>query len=307
MKVFNKGLILFLILLFSYVLVVTGAGATLRGNSISYESPGQIEGLANISLRNTPLVIADSVTGGLIAVFNAPSNFTAEIVSQMEVGNTTFFFPNTSTSLLGDVNNFDDINAQSRFRETNINNGTSASAAFVAVNDVGFTTAMGIGSSNFAFGGLELNNFGTIFHLSPAGFNFANGFFEGWNWIANLDDTNSSFNFSTAMQLSPGGNLNISGNLTINETAVYLFSEQPPGITGHVRMFCKSDNKCYIIRDDGTQRRLLDSGAGSDIIDEQWTFNVTPIFSDMIGTYVGGQAYACVYDNGTLFSSESAC
>ncbi len=143
----------------------------------------------------------------------------------MEVGNTSFFFPNTSTSLLGDVNNFDNINAQSRFRETNINNGTSASAAFVAVNDIGFTTAMGIGSSNFAFGGLDLNNFGTVFHNAPAGFNFANGFFEGWSWIANVNNNATSFNFTTAMDLRPEGNLEIAGNFTGDQFYGEMFVE----------------------------------------------------------------------------------
>lgn len=208
---------------------------------------------------------------------------------------------NTSSGFFGDVNNIDDINNQSRFKETNINNGTSASAGFVAENNLGHFVTFGIGSSNFEFGGNPFNNEGAILNAGPEKFNFANIAEKGWDWRSNVSGV-----FVESMQLSYDGNLNIS-NLTVDAKVNYIHSEQPDGIAGQVQMFCKVNDKCYIVRSDGTQRRLLDSGAGSEVIDYEITFDVAPVFSNLNGTYVGGQAHVCVYNNGTLFSSEAAC
>ncbi len=196
-----------------YMAFVTGAGTTLRGDVLTYDGLGVLDNIGVISLQNESLFIIDSETGFLKAYFNLPAG---EIPSFIQSENQSFF-SNTTTGFLGDVNNFDDINAQSRFKEKNLNNGSAASAAFVAENDVNFTTAFGIGSSNFAFGNTSFNNEGAIFHNAPSKFNYANGDFFGWNWRANQGGFQNSTDFVESMQLSPGGNLNIDGNFTGNQ------------------------------------------------------------------------------------------
>lgn len=315
MKTFTKGLILLGIVMFSYIFIVTGAGTTLRGDTLSFDNPGVLNSLQNITLDNTPLIITDKNTSGLIAIFNAPLNFAPAVAQDASSGNSTFFFPNTSISFLGDVNNFDDINNQSRFSETNINNGTSASAGFKAINNLDFFVTFGIGSENFEFGGVPFNNEGAILNAGPGKFNFANINFAGWDFRSNVSGT-----FVESMQLSGGGNLNIAGNFTVNNTIAFTHVEEADNETGFVRMFCKSNNRCFIMRDDGVERRLLDGGGGSIIIDEEYTFTIEPLFQNGVnissgqvvieefrGGYDGGQASVCVYNNGTLFVSGGTC
>lgn len=165
----------------------------------------------NVSLMNMdegPLIFATDSKA--FAVFNGNITQTLALVQtdptlEASAGTVSFF---------GSVNNIDNINDQSRFRETNLNNGTSATSAFVAVNDKGFSTSFGIGSSQFEFAGIEFNNDAAIFHDSPGKFNFANGRYTAWNWRANRDNSSILFNFTESMQLSPEGNLNVAGNFT---------------------------------------------------------------------------------------------
>ena len=95
---------------------------------------------------------------------------------------------------------------------------------------------------------------------------------------------------------------NIEMNLFFNHTNNSSFK------TGYVTMFCKPNNKCYIIRDDGTQRRLVDAGGGgvgSHLeFDEQMIFQNTTTFELLAGS---GSAFACINGTGDLFRNSSAC
>lgn len=93
---------------------------------------------------------------------------------------------------------------------------------------------------------------------------------------------------------------NIETNLFFNQTDNSSFK------TGYVTMFCKPNNKCFIIRDDGTQRRLVDAGGGESHIefDEQLTFENTTTFELLAGS---GSAFTCVDNSGNLFRNNSAC
>lgn len=201
-----------LILLFS-ILFIT---ATTSISDLEVRSPrGVYENITNVSfieVSNKTLIFFDTLGSRTVALFNAGPG---EIESTAAAIGIMGGFERSS-GFIGDVDNFDDVNAQSRFRETNLNNGTSASAAFVTRNDLGFTTAFGIGSSNFQFSGESFNSEGVVFHNAPTRFNYANGGFFGWNWIAN-NGNSTNFNFTETMQLSPGGNLNLLGNFTGNQ------------------------------------------------------------------------------------------
>lgn len=202
-----KIFILFLgvILLFSF----TNASVFISDELIDLGG-GRINDLSVISLVGEPLIFIDIVKEAPIAIFNSNESFVFSTAASMSVIN----FPNTTISFLGDVNNFDNIDAQSRFKETNLNNGSSASAAFTAVNDLGHTTAFGIGSSGFLFDGVPFFNEAAIFHNSPGKFNTANAFDFGWDWRANKLNGTGGFDFAESMQLSSRGSLNISGNFT---------------------------------------------------------------------------------------------
>lgn len=188
-------------------------GLMIKGDSVIYANPGELNNPTNIVLNDEPLFIFDDSTNQLKAYFNLPPDQdpSKDLLEFQPLINITE--SNSSTGFIGNVNNFDNINGQSRFKETNINSGTSASAAFVAENDIGFTTAFGIGSSNFQFAGTPFPNSAAVFHQSPGEFNFANGFKVGWNWIAN-NQSGAPFNFFQSMSLSPEGNLDILGNIT---------------------------------------------------------------------------------------------
>lgn len=58
-----------------------------------------------------------------------------------------------------------------------------------------------------------------------------------------------------------------------------------------------------------TNESLIKGNFAQDYITINGDFNTTGInkLHDLEGTYTGGSAYVCVYDNGTLFASEVAC
>lgn len=163
--------------------------------------------VGSLNLPGIPLVFRDGAR--IFALFNGNATFTTTTIQQTPVFNIT---NGTSTLFIGDVDNIDNVNGQSRFRETNLNNGTAATSAFTVVNDLGHSTAFGIGSSNFEFAGVPFPNEAAIFHDGPGEFNIANGYDYGWDWRANQLNQSGNFDFVESMQLSPRGNLNIDGN-----------------------------------------------------------------------------------------------
>ncbi len=200
-----------------YVVFVTGAGTLTRGNTLIYEGPGTLEGIQNLTTRNHSIIIRDNIDDTISAIFNAqPGELELEARSMASI-NSSAFFPNTSIGFFGDVDNFDDIDAFSRFKETNINNGTSASAGFSAVNDIGLTTNFGISSSNFITGGAGRPNQPTIISFSPEGFNYVNFFGGGWSWIDNPSKNFTDDPRLDVMNLSENGSLEILGNFTGNQ------------------------------------------------------------------------------------------
>ncbi len=95
-------------------------------------------------------------------------------------------------------------------------------------------------------------------------------------------------------------------------------TEIPEGKLGYVGMYCKDNNKCYIKRSNGVERRLVDSGAGSIVFDEELIIDNTTYFNSP--TYFNstvkfetsamqgiGNAFACLDSSGNLYRSSTAC
>lgn len=163
-----------------------------------------------IDMKDSPLTFIDSVNGRVAAIFNGNSTFVSPI-TQGDIGGV-----NTSqVTFLGDVSNFDNINSFSRFKETNLNNGSFAASGFTAENDIGFTITFGIGSSNFEIAGQSLPSAPAIQSFAPFNFRFINRLDEGFTWRANTNnDSTNGTSVVDIMDLDENGNLNISGNYT---------------------------------------------------------------------------------------------
>jgi len=192
------------ILIFAGIAVAT---TIITDKGITFDD-GNITGLRQIDLDNGPLIITDTSNGVISALFNLPL---PEIVTLAATDPMPINV--SSTSFFGDVNNFDNLNGNSRFTEHNLNNGTLATASFTANNNVGNRVAFGIGSSNFERAGINLNNNAFVALNSPGNFTFFNIFPTSWKWIAN-SEIPPSFNFQEIMLLDNVGNLDIAGNFT---------------------------------------------------------------------------------------------
>ncbi len=225
MKVFTKGLILLGIFMFAYIFVVSGAGTILKGDTLTYQGVGTLEGIRNIEMVNTSLIFGDNTDQTISAIFNAKLGDLPIQAQSMAVGNGSFFFPNTTTGFLGDVDNFDNVDALSRFRETNLNNGSSAVAGFTVQNDIGVTANFGIGSSNFMVGAANRSNQPAIVSFSGEGFNFVNFVGGDWEWVNNPSGDPTNTTRDIVMNLSSEGNLDIGGNFTGNQFYGEMFVE----------------------------------------------------------------------------------
>ncbi len=261
------------ILLFTSTFLVQAGVITFQGDEIRYGNLGILDNIQNISLQNDSLFIIDEENGFLKAYFNVPDG---EVLIPSII-NITFpdtFNSNTSTGFLGDVDNFDNQNAFSRFKETNLHNGTNASAGFIGVNNIGRSISLGIGSENFEFLNISLPNVGVLRLKAPSNMIFANDFLTSWLWATDLNNGSDFTNPFTSMILSPKGNLNISGNFTVNASVTFPHIESAATQANAVRMFCKSDDNCYLQLSNGDTRRLLDVPGGPTtlIFDELVTF-----------------------------------
>ncbi len=304
MKVFTKGVILLFVFSFVFILFVEARGTTLRGDVLSYNNPGVINNLQNITVQNHSLVIIDGVDGSLKAYFNAqPGQFPTVITQSFPPS----FSSNTTTGFIGDVDNFDNVNGFSRFKETNLNNGPDARSGFIAVNDIEDNITFGIASSNFKFGNRFLNRTGAVVLDAPNIMIFLNAQSRNCVWFTDNDPGPGIQTPMPVMNLSNDGDLGIDGNFTHNGTITFPHFSEPPPLTDHVLMWCESDNRCFFEEDDGDKRRILTSASGSDIIDYVIDFNVSPVMEFMNETFVGGSAYVCIWDNGSLYSSEAGC
>lgn len=134
--------------------------------------------------------------------------------------NDTFLvrFAVNNTQFIGDVENRHNLNNFSRFFEHNINSGNFATSVYTAQNDLDFNVHFGITSSGFDNGNVDiLANQGFLFFQTSNTTLFANGGNTGFKWLNNpsnsklFTDTNDDL-----MTLSNEGDLNITGNLTVN-------------------------------------------------------------------------------------------
>lgn len=194
-------------------------------------------------------------------------------------GNIRAIFGPNDTQFTGDVQNIDDVNSFSRFAETNLNSGAGAASVFTARNDVGQSVFLGVTSSGFNNGNPLLGaNIGFLFFNTTFDSVFANALDTGFVWLNNpLSTRQFSDTDDNLMSLSKDGFLTVSANittnnLTINDYISFGDKDEPVAIPNFVQMYSR-DNKMYIMRDTGIERRLLDGGGGSFVIDEEVHFN----------------------------------
>lgn len=213
METFSKFMILLFLGSFLFIVIVEGAGTTLKGDTLSFNI-GTIKNIDTIDTVGHPLFIVDSDKSTVIAMFNADPFVPIQTAQSLIVN---FSFPNTTTSFLGDVNNFDNINGTSRFKENNLNNGSGAVSALTVENDVGKSANFGIGSSGFMVGNKNRSSQPAIVSFSEQGFNFVNFLGGNWSWVNNPTGDPDNTTREEVMNLSGGGNLEITGNFTGNQ------------------------------------------------------------------------------------------
>lgn len=176
-------------------------------NALSYEFTNG----SQIREVDDSLVLSTGINGTIRTLWGVDTIFPITTAQQLAINGSQLGLDNRTTAFLGDVINIDDIDSFSRFQERNINNGTSASAGFSAVNDVGVLTNFGIGSSNFILGNESLPNQSAIVTFSPKGFHFINAQNGSWKWRI---QPSTSINRLTIAELEDTGNFTISGNYT---------------------------------------------------------------------------------------------
>lgn len=360
--------------------------------SLNFSNGDSITGSSSIHVNtNNSFFVTDNFTGGVKMFTNLPrAEFDA--MQSQEMG--LIPFSNSVSGFTGDVVNTDNIDNQSRFIEQNLNNGSNASAGFVARNNEGHEVTFGIGSGNFSFGGTNFYNEAAILNSGPEKFNFANGFKKGWNWRSNVFGS-----FIESMQLSYDGNLSILGLFTSNDVfSLGLFDRidnvteidsnvehsttlpvlyavdttnnevtinitfgtnssfqvwdakkkfksnsafvnilSSDGLSIDHSVELKKKDKAYQFYFNGLFWYYGEIGKGEfeeissshdditdfgNLIEDNDAYtertingNVTldnltinrVVINSMVGTYVGGSAYLCIWDNASIYSSEVGC
>ncbi len=181
-----------------------------------------------------PFVVINFVTENLGIGINVPvqrlevdgyGNFTGT-----ETSNTTF---NGDVKILGTLyggspvkigginishNVFtlmEDLNKSSRFTIQNLNNGSNASAAVSAKNNVDGTMSIFIGSDRFMVGTTNFFNATALVSRAKGIMAFVHLFDETFKWFINTQDDNDPNNIVQMMSLNSSG-LDITNNLTVN-------------------------------------------------------------------------------------------
>ncbi len=310
MKMFTKFILIILILSFIGFILVQGAGVTLRGDSLSFTQGGIINNTDPDLLTITQDVnITRNLTVNQIVVRSPGSIFLGgpnfAIFSASEINGTTEGenFSRITTTINTDFAIVASYNFTQALANLNLNNRGNASSSVSAVNNL----FNGIGFLKFNINHTEDpqvgqigNNFGSFrfFNRNHENSTYTFSFFdevlriqEGSN-VGVINETRV-IEIQNSLQTNPfltkfffdvdiNQSLNVSGNFTVNNSVTFVHTESVSNKSGTVRMFCKSNNQCFIVRDDGTERRLLDGGGGSIIIDDVWNFVVAPIFENGI-------------------------
>ncbi len=157
----------------------------------------------------------------------------------------------------------ENLNSSSRFILKNINSGSNATAVISAINNVGGSMFIGIGSDKFIIGLKNYFNVTALFSKSRGKMVFANFFDQSFVWLSNpLDDGNSQ-NLVEIMSLDNTG-LNITENLTIGGV---LFLSNDYTISGQSKVLKRNSATGAVF---GVENRVAganaNSGAGYTLI-----------------------------------------
>ncbi len=114
----------------------------------------------------------------------------------------------------------ENTNSSLRFVLRNINAGTNATTIISALNDVGHSMAIGIGSSNFVAGLISYPNATILFSKSRGDTLFANFHAERFIWLINLGGDGSADNLTQVMRIDEAGEVLINSKLDIGVPGV---------------------------------------------------------------------------------------
>lgn len=191
----------------------------------------------------------------------------------------------------------------------NLNSSVDSAASMSAFNsDENAIHIMKV-SSTGGSDGLIINENGNLSIVTLNGSKIEFGVFQNLTERTSISPlkTITSIN-EESVELSIEDNLIKLNTFTNVETNLYfkgLDSASLPVLkTGYIAMYCKDNNKCYIKRDTGVERRLVDAGGGSYIFDEIATFSNETYFTTLSGD---GEAYVCVNNIGKIFRSNNPC
>lgn len=110
----------------------------------------------------------------------------------------------------------ENTNTSLRFTLQNLNAGTNATTIISALNDVGGSLSIGVGSSNFLLGNTDYSNITALFSKARGEMVFANFYNQMFSWLYNPQDDNDPANLIKLMRLDERG-LDVTGNITGNQ------------------------------------------------------------------------------------------
>lgn len=137
--------------------------------------------------------------------------------------------------------------------------------------------------------------------LTPSDFSIIG--YNGVDYKFKMNKTNIWFYNDTEFK----ENITVQDTAHMNNSIVFrhLNSTEAPGaVSNSLQLYAKDDNKLYIKRDTGVERKLVDAGGGSILLDEPLIITNTTQFTTLSGD---GDAFACLNGTGYLFRSNTAC
>jgi len=236
----------------------------------------------------------------------------------------------------------EDTNASLRFTIRNLNAGTNATSVISALNDIGGAMSIGIGSSNFVLGTTDSANITAVLSRSRGDTVFANFFNESFIWLNNPSDDNDAMSLIEVMRISPSGMIGIGTTNPINllhvegssvgGTSLFVINDTTSDDSGEFAVFIDGDgDEIFGFDKDGTGNGVLDVrnangisiarlhtngnsylvggslGIGVSTPDSTLEVAGSIHIQDLEGTYSNGEAFVCVFNNGTIFAKDSAC
>ncbi len=283
MKLFTKFIILILLLSFSSVVFVQSAEFTFRGNILSFPEGGTINNTDTdiINMRNNVnisgnLSVNDLTVRSPSSIFIGGPNFATINAQALNASIPGLNLTRITIVVNRDFALIGNYPVMQLMGNLNLNSSANASSLLVATNSANRGLVLQKFSPNYIEPnrGTLGNANGDMFITSKNDLNHTMifGFFDDVirlsdGSIIGLANETRVIEIQNSLQSNPFlttffFDLNISGNFTVNNGVTFPHRESLEAINDSVRMFCKSDNNCYIKLSNGDERRLLDLPSG---------------------------------------------